>query len=197
MTYKNTALFIGLFVALGFIGCNSNCDSLVFQPPEESAYILPYPAGQICELSLTYCSPRGHRNRLAYDIKMDIGQVVTTSRPGTVIEIKNNFSDSDHKPGHNNRVVIKHDDGSLAWYAHLQQHSVIINMGESLNYGDTLARCGQSGRSGKIPHLHFEVFSSRLYDYSDAIPITFSNIENPPDHKKALPIGVPFKALTY
>jgi len=197
ITHLKNRLLLVLILSLGIVNCNSPCAELTFQAPENSPYILPYPIGQVCELSQSYCSPWGHKNRLAYDIKMDIGQVITASRPGVVIETKNAFPDTDHQPGHNNRVVIKHVDGSLAWYAHLQQKNVYVNVGETLSYGDTLGKCGQSGRSGAIPHLHFEVFAARLYDYTDALPVSFSNIEGFEKYVGVLDTRIPLKALPY
>ena len=188
---------VGIAV-LVLLACDSPCNKrLIFETPEQSSYVLPYPVDTSHYLSQTYCSNWGHSGRLAYDFKMRLGEVITASRGGTVVETKAHYSDRDHTPGHNNRVLVKHSDGSIAWYAHLQESSIFVSVGDSIGPGDTLGLCGQSGRSGNILHLHFEVFASRPYDYSDAIPITFRNISNSQQPGTALKTGIPYIALVY
>ena len=179
------------------LNCSSPCDNMTFPRSDTSPYVLPYPVGEERQLSQSYCSPWGHKNRLAYDFQMEIGAPITNSRPGVVVETISTYSDHDHQPGHNNRVVVKHTDGTMGWYAHLQQGSIIVEKGDSVEYGDTLGACGQSGRAGAIPHLHFEVFKSKLYHYSDAMPITFSNIEGLNNYNHVLKSRVPLKARPY
>ena len=177
--------------------CNSRCDDLIFSDPSSSPYVLPYAVGKSYSLYQGYCRIPGHRNRLAYDFAMPIGTEVTSARSGVVVEIKNDFEDNDNRAGHNNRVVIQHNDGSLAWYAHLKKHSVNVSLGDTVEYGDRIGLCGTSGRSGNTPHLHFEVFSKYKYDYSDAIPISFYNLSGKMDHKGALIENERYEALPY
>jgi murein DD-endopeptidase MepM/ murein hydrolase activator NlpD len=128
---------------------------------------------------------------------MPFGAEVTSSRKGVVIEIKNNFEDDDNRAGHNNRVVIQHKDGSIAWYAHLKKQSVCVSVGDTVDYGAIIGLCGTSGRSGNVPHLHFEVFKKYKYDYADAIPISFNNLRGNIDHKGALINNERYEALPY
>ena len=85
----------------------------------------------------------------------------------------------------------------MACYAHLQQGCITVEIGDTVAYGDTLGACSQSGRARAIPHLHFEVFKSKLYHYSDAMPITFSNIEGLNNYNHVLKSRVPLKARPY
>jgi len=173
---KKLALpIILILIALYYFAGSSN-PPLIFPDPKTSEYSLPYPSGLKYELFQTYCENSGHRNRLAYDFEMPIGAEITASRSGVVTVVENSFSDEDHTTGHNNRVVIRHADESLAWYAHLKQGSIIVNPNDSVNVGQKIGECGNSGRTGSVPHLHFEVFREHLYNYSDAIPISFNNL---------------------
>ena len=57
----------------------------VFGDPAESPYVLPYPVGRSYRLAQAYCYPRGgHRNQLAYDFDMPIGEPVVAARAGVV-----------------------------------------------------------------------------------------------------------------
>jgi len=58
----------------------------------------------------------------------------------------------------------------------LKEQSVCVSVGDTIDYGEIIGLCGTSGRSGNVPHLHFEVFDKIKYDYADAIPISFNNL---------------------
>lgn len=59
--------------------------------------------------------------------------------------------------GDNNLVVIEHDDGSFAYYAHMRKDSLTARpLGARVEAGDYLGVIGSSGISSG-PHLHFEV----------------------------------------
>jgi len=163
----------GLFM----VGCQPNCRSIEFASPESAEYVLPYPFRASYELSQGYCNPLGgHSNRLAYDFAMPLGDPIVAARGGVVTEVVSHFRDGDLQRGHNNRLLIRHADGSVAWYAHLQQESILVEVGDTVVQGQPVASCGNSGNTGNLPHLHFEVFAGVPYDYADAIPVTFRNV---------------------
>ena len=128
---------------------------------------------------------------------MPIGAEIINSRRGVVIEIQEDFEDDDNRAGHNNRVVIQHKDDSIAWYGHLKKQSVCVSLGDTVDYGELIGLCGTSGRSGNVPHLHFEVFRKIKYDYEDAIPISFNNLSGTIDEKGALIKNEKYEALIY
>lgn len=188
-----------LFVIAGMaaiIGCQPNCRDLSFPSPADSPYVLSYPVGESYLVSQTCCNPRGgHRNRIAVDFKMALGAAITASRGGEVVAVVEGFVDGDLGRGHNNRVLIRHSDGSVAWYAHLQQNSVVVEVGETVETGQPIARCGNTGNTGNLPHLHFEVFRRRAFDYSDAIPISFRNAAGPLHDNGSMAGGAFYEAL--
>ena len=60
-----------------------------------------------------------------------------------------------------NVVVLWHAAGLYSVVAHLAAGSVVVREGQVVRQGETLARCGSSGRS-PVPHLHFQLQGSPL-----------------------------------
>jgi murein DD-endopeptidase MepM/ murein hydrolase activator NlpD len=52
-----------------------------------------------------------------------------------------------------NVIVIKAADGVEVWLAHLQKGSVLVEEGDSVEAGQEIAKCGQTGSAAR-PHLH-------------------------------------------
>ncbi len=50
-------------------------------------------------------------------------------------------------------VIVEHDDGVRAIYAHLAHHGVEVQVGDAVRVGDLLGRSGMTGRT-LYPHLH-------------------------------------------
>lgn len=185
-------------VLLATVACQGICSELAFPAAADSPFVLPYPVGESYVVSQSCCHPvGGHRNRIAVDFKMPMGALITASRGGEVTAVVESFVDGDLSRGHNNRVLIRHDDGSIAWYAHLEHNSVVVDAGDTVVTGQAIARCGNTGNTGNLPHLHFEVFRQRVYDYSDAIPVTFNNARGPLDARGAMVAGGLYEALAW
>lgn len=177
-------------------GCQPNCSGVAFPAPEDSPYLLPYPEGEAHLLSQSVCNALGgHRNRLAYDFAMPMGAPITASRAGEVIEVVGRYRDGDLTRGHNNRILVRHEDGTIAWYGHLQHGSILVQAGDLVRRGQPIAGCGNTGNTGNLPHLHLEIFGSRPYAYDDAIPVSFRNAEGPLRKNGALAAGATYTAL--
>ena len=69
-------------------------------------------------------------------------------------------------------ITIKHDDGTFAEYAHLAKDSTLVNLGEKIAAGQTLALSGNTGFS-RGPHLHFAVFVTIDGNTRATIPVHF------------------------
>ena len=63
-----------------------------------------------------------------------------------------------------NFVEIRHADGTIGKYFHLQQGSVLVEPGQAVGRGVAIARSGDTGYS-TTPHLHFGVY--RALDNGD------------------------------
>jgi murein DD-endopeptidase MepM/ murein hydrolase activator NlpD len=66
------------------------------------------------------------------------------------------FSDSDHADFHENWVMVRHDDGTVARYIHLTQNGALVELGDRVVRGQAIGLSGNSGASTG-PHLHFDV----------------------------------------
>jgi murein DD-endopeptidase MepM/ murein hydrolase activator NlpD len=73
---------------------------------------------------------------------------------------------------YNNYVLIRHEDGSLGHYCHLQKGGVCVKPGDTVAAGDRIARSGNTGFSSG-PHLHFCVFKTKDGRERVSIPIKF------------------------
>lgn len=98
-------------------------------------------------------------NIYAVDLEMAVGTYITAARAGTVIYVKDDYYHSGQKEyfaDKANVVVLLHDDGTYASYAHLLGGTALVKPGDVVQAGTSLARSGSSGFSSG-PHLHFVV----------------------------------------
>jgi murein DD-endopeptidase MepM/ murein hydrolase activator NlpD len=125
-----------------------------------------------------------HQGKSAYDFAMPEGTDVVAMRAGIVSSVTmDNFLSKFAKgvcpepvtidcktPGSEaNSVVVLHDDGTYAQYAHLQQNSAAVQVGDYVRSGALLAKSGNTGFSTN-PHLHVNVF---VRGHESSVPITF------------------------
>jgi len=112
----------------------------------------------------TYDTHRGLDISLApfswYKMERDHAMVVAAA-DGTIVEKVNDQPERsctiDNSGGDNNVVVIEHQDGSLALYAHMRTGSLTAKaIGDTVTVGEYLGVVGSAGLSTG-PHLHFEV----------------------------------------
>jgi murein DD-endopeptidase MepM/ murein hydrolase activator NlpD len=171
-----------------------------FSDPGRSPYILPYPAGAAYKLIQSYCYPYGgHRNQLAYDFAMPVGHDVIAARAGTVRDVRNELPDDGREPesGQHNHVLIQHDDGTVAFYAHLKQGSIVVNPGDRVETGQRIAASGNSGNTLGVPHLHFGVYRAWPAREGFDVPVNFRNADGPIDVRKGLIPGSFYAALAH
>lgn len=163
-----------------------------FGPRGESEYRLPFPAGQSYQVFQTYCGPVSHGKdgQMSIDFLMPLGSDVVAARDGTVREVVQVHRDFGRKF---NRVYIEHEDGSSAFYAHLQQGSVRVQVGDVVRAGQSIASSGASGTS--LEHLHFGVAGSWPPESPDDIPVNFRNARGVHDQRGGLERGMVYEAL--
>ncbi len=175
-------------------------DRAVFGEPAASPYVLPYPAGTAFRVTQTYCDPiGGHFDDFAYDFELPTGAPVTAARSGNVTIANDQFSDSDFTEGHENNVFVEHADGTVARYTHLQQGSVLVEVGDQVDPGQEIGASGSSGNTGGFPHLHFAVFrnGSSFDGPSSSIPVNFRNAGGRLDDRGGLIRGEVYQALAF
>jgi murein DD-endopeptidase MepM/ murein hydrolase activator NlpD len=173
----------------------------VFGDPAESLYVLPFPVGKSYRVTQSYCSgPQGgHVNQIAYDFGMPIGEDVTAARAGTVVELRDDAPDIDSWDYYNqhNYIFIQHEDGTVAFYAHLKQHSVTVKRREYVEVGQRIAASGNSGLVGGRPHLHFGVYAYYPTDEGFDVPVNFRNAGGDLDARGSLSPWKVYTALPY
>lgn len=172
----------------------------VFGEPSQSPYILPYPVGDSYRLMQGYCySEGGHRNQLAYDFETPVGTQVIAARSGLVMQVRSDLPDDGKQPesGQHNHIMIKHDDGTVAFYAHLKQNSILVNIGDRVSQGQPITESGNSSNTQGLPHLHFGVYQNWPAKEDFDVPVNFRNAEGTHDQRKGLRPGGYFKALSF
>jgi len=210
--YVGKVTDFGFIVVLGTVawlasGCNTSppparpcLERAVFGDPAVSAYVLPYPVGRSYYCVQAYCNPHGgHRDQVAYDFKMPIGEEVTAARAGVVRKIRQDQPDqgSEADPGTHNHILIQHEDGTVAFYGHLQQHSLLVQVGDKVQAGQRIAASGNSGNTLGEPHLHFGVYQTWPAREGFDVAVNFRNTNGPLDERGALIPGKEYKALAY
>ncbi len=171
-----------------------------FGDPDDSPYVLPFPVGKSYWVSQSYCDPQGsHQNQLAYDFQIPVGVDITAARDGRVVEIREDTPDicDWEYYGLHNYIMIEHEDHSTAFYAHLKQYSVMVEIGDWVDQGQLIAKSGNSGFTGYRPHLHFGVYRSYPPVEGDDIAVNFSNGRGPLDERGGLIQWRYYEALPY
>ncbi len=140
-------------------------------------YRLPFKAHKKYEVSQGWNGKYSHKGTLsgyALDFQLNIGEPVHAARDGIVIKAIDWFTKQGGPELRNmaNRIVVLHQDGTLASYVHLQYKGVLVNVGDSIKAGQKIGVSGLTGHT-RGPHLHFVVRKER--DIS--IPIYFKGYE--------------------
>ncbi len=162
---------------------------------QTSSYVLPYAVGSGYLISQGNCSVIGSHqggSRHAYDFEMPIGTEVHAALGGVVVDLDVSHPDGTGRRPDNFLQVLQ-DDGNYAFYVHLTQDGALVEVGAAVVQGQPIALSGNSGSTGGLPHLHFQVEPCRDRSICDTLPITFRNTDPNPsglivgNHYVALP----------
>ena len=169
-------------------GCLENAE---LGDPAESPYVLPYPVGSAYEVFQTYCGPVSHGKdgQMAIDFLMPIGSEVVAARAGTVRYVSDRNEDFGRRF---NAIYVEHEDGTTAFYGHLEQGSSKVRVGDRVAAGQAIALSGSSGTS--LEHLHFGVTSHWPPRRPDDVPVNFRNCQGALDERGGLQRGVTYRA---
>ena len=103
--------------------------------------------------------PRTRNGKLGFhrgvDYPIPQGTPVLAMRGGTVHKIAKQLDHNGTMKGWGQLITIRHDDTCRTLYAHLQEDSAAVSVGETVVAGQTLALSGNTGTSSG-PHLHIE-----------------------------------------
>ncbi len=152
-------------------------DSLI-RPNLKYRYQLPFKRGKKYEVSQSFNGKSSHqseRSQYAIDFQLNVGEAVHAARGGLVIKVIDWFTKQGGRELLHaaNRIVILHDDGTLASYVHLDYKGSFVKEGETVLEGQKIGLSGLTGFT-RGPHLHFVVRKER----DIAIPVYFKGYEN-------------------
>jgi len=140
-------------------------------------YLLPYLPGNKFRVTQGYNGSFSHKgsNKYSIDWKMPEGTPVCAARGGVVVRAKDDSSmggSSMNFDIYNNYILIRHDDGTLGHYCHLEKGGALVRQGQRVSAGQVIGRSGTTGFSSG-PHLHFSVFENRDGRERVSIPVRF------------------------
>ncbi len=153
-------------------------DALNINPDANYLYRLPFRKGKKYKINQGANGKFSHNHpvsRYAIDFDLQIGDPVYAARDGLVVTAIDWLTRNGGREliDFANRIVILHDDGTLASYVHLEPNGVLVAEGERVTRGQLIGRSGNTGFT-RGPHLHFVVRDAR--DIS--IPVQFEGYEN-------------------
>ena len=154
---------MAFFLAILLLSCGAQhkfAATEQFSEDNSPVYILPFPEGKTYRLIQGYNSSFSHRGRLGLDFPMKTGSPVTAARKGVVVRVEEGHKKGGLNKkyyGRANTVIVRHEDGSQAYYGHLKYGGALVNPGDTVHAGDTIALSGSTGYSA-FPHLHFTVW---------------------------------------
>lgn len=140
-------------------------------------YRLPYKSGTKRMVSQGFNGKFTHygMSRYAVDFDMKEGTEVYAAREGRVVKTKadSNIGGATRSfEKYANYIIIEHNDGTLATYAHLKQNGVIVKVGEQVKKGQLIGYSGKTGMA-RGPHLHFIVYRAVDGTTRESFPIKF------------------------
>ena len=140
-------------------------------------YRLPYADAVSYSVLQSYGSSFSHRGTeyFTVDFGMPEGTLVYSAREGIVIRTEERFATScwhDRCDSFANFVEIRHEDGTVARYFHLQQSGVLVETGQRVARGEPIGYSGDTGYA-TVPHLHFGVYRKAADGAEQSIAVRF------------------------
>ncbi len=128
----------------------------------EDSYVYSLPYEGKSWISTGYNSGNEHRGDSAQSIDFSLpeGTLLLAARDGIVVETEDKYTVGKKDPlliDKANRIIIEHNDGTVAIYGHLKPDGVLVKPGDKVSAGQRIGFSGNTGYSTG-PHLHFEVY---------------------------------------
>lgn len=153
---------------------------------EVTPYVVPFAVGTTLQTGLANCSgsfhSAGQPDEFATDFNLPTGTPFVASRGGVVSYVDESQASDGGTAGQlvfGNAVFVDHGDDTSALYLHSPMGGIAVEVGDTVQQGDTLGVVGQSGLAG-YPHLHFIVVEGTTVFPYDGVPVSFANAD-PPD----------------
>lgn len=113
---------------------------------------------------------------------------------GKVVRVRG--AEEDHPPGEydpnhilGNHVIIEVGPEEYLFMAHLRKGSLAVGSGDEVRAGETVAECGNSGRTS-TPHLHIHLQNSLDFPLAESLPLRFHDYIADGEYvEKGMPFG--------
>ncbi|NII28107.1 M23 family metallopeptidase [Pseudoflavitalea sp. X16] len=122
-------------------------------------YWLPYEESKSFLLIQASNSKMSHKEELSLDFKMKKGSKICAAREGIVTQARGDSDKGGLKEENladGNYIIIRHYDGSVAKYWHLEKEGVYVQVGDTVQKGQLIGASGNTGYTA-FPHLHFQI----------------------------------------
>ncbi|NVK39163.1 MAG: M23 family metallopeptidase [Gammaproteobacteria bacterium] len=145
---------------------------------DSHTYQLPFKKDTEFTLTQSFNGEFSHvteHNQYALDFAMPIGTEILAARSGKVIKVISHYTTSGTTLDYldkANKVMIEHDDGTIAAYVHLKYLGSYVLPGDLIKVGDIIGLSGNTGYSTG-PHLHFSIQSPITGKKSQSFPFVF------------------------
>ncbi|WP_224483862.1 M23 family metallopeptidase [Robertkochia aurantiaca] len=115
----------------------------LIDPDLDHLYRLPFKRGKKYEVSQSFNGKSSHfseKSKYAVDFQLDVGEPVYAARSGMVFKVIDWFT----KQGGEelkyaaNKIVIRHDDGTMASYVHLDYRGSFVKEGDWVEEGEKI-----------------------------------------------------------
>ncbi|MEE6296993.1 M23 family metallopeptidase [Georgenia wangjunii] len=83
-----------------------------------------------------------------------------------------------------NHVIVAHDDGTYAAYAHLRRGSATVRTGERVTAGQQLGAVGNTGNTSE-PHLHVQLMDHAIPQAAAGVPMLWPDLSVDPAERDA------------
>ncbi|MEM7184381.1 MAG: M23 family metallopeptidase [Spirochaetota bacterium] len=144
---------------------------------DSTTYLFPFPHGKKYMVSQGYHGLFTHKGWQAYatDFQLPTGSLITAARAGKVVQVvQHNTRGGNHESfaKYANRILILHNDGTIANYFHLQKNGSLVKQGDEVIAGQKIGYSGNTGYS-QGPHLHFHISLPQFSSNPKTVAVLF------------------------
>jgi hypothetical protein len=105
------------------------------------------------------------------------GRPILSPGAGTVVSVTDGIPDhplhaSFDSPAAGNLVIIDHGHSEYSFLAHLKLGSIKVKLGERVQPGQKIGRCGNSGDT-TVPHIHIHLQNTPVLFKGEGLPMQF------------------------
>ncbi len=107
------------------------------------------------------------------------GRAIVAPGAGTVVDVSNGIPDNPinaplDSPPFGNVVIIDLGNSEYAFLAHLKLGSIRVKIGQNVQAGQPIGKCGNSGNTA-VPHLHIHMQNTPVPFKGEGLPMQFQN----------------------